>query len=468
MKFRLFQSKPWVLVGTDPANDLDAFVPEVWAQESLMVLEENMVIAGMVHRDFSSEIASFGDTVNTRRPAAFEMKRKADRDEVTVQAAEATNVPVVLNMWPHVSFIIGDGEESKGFKSLRDEYLVPALQALAVGIDQMLLYQVYAFLANQVGSLGTDLTKSSVTALRAKMNTNKVPQMGRNVIITPNSEASLLNVSELVNANTRGDDGSAQRNAHLGRMLGFDWFMCQNAPSVASGVSTTAAAAVDLTGGYAAGTTTLVIDGLTPAITPGSWCTIVGDMTPQKITAVTGGPPNTGMTISPGLQSAVADNAVITIYTPGAVDETAGYAAGYSKNLTVDGFTVAPQDGQLVSTGIGGYLAYNYGSMPTGTTTSILASHALEAAITDNLAVGLGPAGEYNFAFNRNAIALVSRPLAAPARGTGALSYVAQYKGLGVRVTITYEGRGQGHLVTVDFLCGTKVLDTDLGAVLFA
>ena len=459
-------NRPWTPIYDDPANTLDPFSPEVWAQESLMVLEENMIIANMVHRDFSTQIAKFGDTVNTRRPAEFEMKRKVDRDEVTVQAASATNVAVVLNMWPHVSFIIGDGEESLGFVNLRDTYLVPALVAMARGIDQMLLYQVYAFLANQIGALGTDLTKSSITALRAKMNTNKVPQPGRNVIITPNSEASLLNVSELINANTRGDDGSAQREAHLGRMLGFDWYMCQNTPSIPAG-STTEAAAVNNGDGYAIGSTSIAIDGTSEDLTAGSWCTIAGDMTPQKITSATGSP-TTLIVISPGLKTAVVDDAVVTVYTPGAIDLTAGYAAGYSKAMVVDGFDIAPNDGQLASIGTGNYLAYNYGAMPTPTTTELLVSHALEALVANDAVVGLGPAGEYNLAFNGNAISFVSRPLAAPAPGTGALSYVAQYRGLGIRVTITYEGRGQGHLVTVDLLCGTKVLDTDLGAVLLA
>lgn len=458
--------KRWIPVYTDPANTLDPYIPEIWAQESLMVLEENMVIANLVHRDFSDEIASFGDTVNTRRPAEFEMKRKVDRDEVTVQAAESTNVPVCLNMWPHVSFIIGDGEESKGFKSLRDEYLVPALRAVARGIDQMLLGQVYAFMATMVGQLGTDVTKSTVTDLRAKMNTNKVPMDNRHVIITPNTEAALLNIGDFVNANTRGDDGSALREAHLGRILGFDWYMCQNAPSIAAG-NTTIAAAVDNVSGYAVGATTIVIDGTSDDLVPGSWCTIAGDMTPQKIMAATGSP-TTQITISPGLRTAVVNDAVITVYSPGAINLATGYDAAYSKTLVVNGFTVAPKVGQLVSLGIGDYLTYNYSALPTPTTTAVLLSHALEADVANKDIVGLGPAGEYNFAFYPNALALVSRPLAAPLRGTGAMSAVAKYRGLGIRVTITYEGRSQGHLVTVDLLCGTKVLDTNLGAVMLA
>jgi len=55
------------------ANDNDAFIPEIWAMEGLRILEANLVMAGLVHRDFSASVANFGDVVNTRRPANFRL-----------------------------------------------------------------------------------------------------------------------------------------------------------------------------------------------------------------------------------------------------------------------------------------------------------------------------------------------------------------------------------------------------------
>jgi len=444
------------------ANDLDAFIPEVWAQESLMVLEANMVAANLVHRDFEDEIAMFGDTVNTRRPATFTGKRKVDTDDVTIQDATATNVPVVLNQHLHTSFLIRDGEESKGFKALRQEYLVPAIQSIAQMVDEVVLGQVYDFQSTLVGKLGTDITKATVIAAREAMNTNKVPLVGRNIILTPNAEGDLLEVVDFTNAEKIGDDGTAMREGSLGRKMGFDFFMSQNAPSVATG-STVVTGAVNEAGGSAIGDTTITVDGLSAAIAAGSWCTIAGDMTPQMITATVGGATPTELTISPGLRSAIVDDAVVTIYTPGAVNLGAGYAAGYGKTLVVDGFSVAPKIGQMVSFGA---TAGRYSALSTPTTTALDLSRPLDASVADDAVVGLGPAGDYSFAFHRNAISLVTRPLAPPAEGTGALSFVANYNGLAVRVTITYNGEKQGHLVTVDLLCGVKTLDTSLGCMI--
>jgi len=67
------------------ANSLDAFIPELWANESVAILVENMVVANLIHRDFSPLVANFGDVVNTRKPAEFTAKRKVDTDDVTVR-----------------------------------------------------------------------------------------------------------------------------------------------------------------------------------------------------------------------------------------------------------------------------------------------------------------------------------------------------------------------------------------------
>ena len=449
------------------ANSLDAFIPELWAQESLMILEANMIAANLVHRDFSPIIAMAGDVVNTRLPAEFTAVRKVDTDDVTVQDATATNVAVHLNQHLHTSFLIRDGEESKGFKLLRDEYLYPAMLSIAQMVDEIVLGEVYQFLGNCVGNLGTTPTKESVIAVREVMNRNQVPMQGRNLILTASTEADLLAVEQFVAADKIGDEGTALREGSLGRKFGLNLFMAQNTPSIASG-NTAVTGAVNNAAGYVVGDTTITVDGLSAAITNGTYFTVAGDMTPQRVVSTVGGATPTSITFLPGLKNDVLDNAVVTLYTPGAINLVAGYANGYGKSLVIDGFTVAPKVGQLVAVGNTPASDAVFSALSTPTTTSLLLNRPLEAAAADDAVVAIGPPGNYNFAFHRNAVALVTRPLAAPAPGTGALSFVASYNGLSVRVTITYSGSQQGHLVTCDMLCGVKTLDSRLGAVLLA
>ena len=67
--------------------------PELWENEALAILEENMVMANLAHRDFSP-------LVNIRRSSEFSTKRKAQSDiavnpwreyETTAQGPTLTN-----------------------------------------------------------------------------------------------------------------------------------------------------------------------------------------------------------------------------------------------------------------------------------------------------------------------------------------------------------------------------------------
>jgi len=102
----------------------------------------------------------------------------------------------------------------------------------------------------------------------------------------------------------------------------------------------------------------------------------------------------------------------------------------------------------------------------SGTEIDILLDRPLDVLVAENAIVSLFPTGNYGFGFHRNCMAFVSRPLAKPKDGTGALAAVVNFNNIAIRVVITYDGDKQGHLVTVDLLAGVKVLDTNLGAVL--
>lgn len=444
----------------------DAFVPEFWAQESLAILEENMVMGNLVYRDFSSQVANFGDTVNTRRPGEFEAVRKWHPDDVTIQDASAVNVPVKLNQHIHVSFLIKDGEESLSFKDLVQTYMAPAMQANARFLDRVLLGQYYAFLMNSAGKRGnfSANVKDYILDTRAVMNINKAYMGGRNFVLGPNTETDMLKPEWFTSADKVGDNGTALRNASLGHKLGFDFLMSQNVPSV-SGTFTTSAGAINNAAGYAKGDTVLTVDGITGAWATGNFIEIDG--LPYQVSAHSETSSNTtSITLTYGLRRAVADNAVITRYVPGAVNNGAGYAAEWYKAIAYDGFSGAkPQVGQMVSFGTSTTV---YTIVQTNGTTTFVLDRPLEAAIADDAAVNIGSPGEFNMAFHRNAIALVSRPLAKPRASTGAASAIVNFNGLSMRVVITYNGVKQGHLITLDSLIGVKVLDSDLGAVLVA
>lgn len=471
-------------------NDFDtedrAWVPEVWAQETLAILEENMVIGRLVHTDFSDEIRDFGDTVNTRRPGTFTAKRKGVNDDVTVQSATADKVAVVLNQHVHTSFLVRDVEQSKSFKDLFEQYLQPAAKSLAEHIDRILLGQVYQYLDTTVGDVGemnataadAHNAKNLMLSVRNEQNKNKVPMVGRYLILTPDSETDALALDLFLSAEKVGDEGTALREASLGRKLGYETYMCQNTPMVVDTGAVDADDADALTlgdlaftsdgavaAGYVAGQYIYFVDGTTATLM---------DKSPHRITLIAGDVVTFDRPIRVAMPSADNDVYLVPMADVALAEHTAAggpatYPAGYDKEIWLDG-TGIPQVGQLISfnnaaTLIAGEYCIVTVEVQTGGEYAVTLDRPLDNAIADNYTAGLGPGGSYNFALTRNALALVNRPLAAP-KAQGVSSGVASYNGLSVRVTMTYDGDKQGTLVTLDMLCGVKVLDEDQGAVL--
>ncbi len=452
-------------------NDNDAMIPEIWANMGLAILEENMVAAALVHRDFSDEVANFGDVVNTRRPGQFRIRRKGDNDPVLGQDANTVNVRVPLDQHFYTNFTIKDGEASKSFQDLVDLHLLPGMQNVARAIDRAILGRVHAYLVNSVGGLdalsGAN-ARDTILDARQKLNENKAFVQGRHMVVSPSSETALLKTDLFLRANERGDDGTSLEEASLGRLLGFDFWLDQNVPSTRVVDSDATAGVTD--GTDAAGTTVIDITLVGENAVGGEWVTIAGENQPHWIVAFT----NTGgdiddVTLDSGLTVATASGAVVQYYAPAAAQ--GAYAAGSNLPLIIDGFATGkpPQVGQLLAIGTGAsrrVYTIIESEVINATDQSVLLDRPLELAVSNDQAVFPGPAGSYNLGFHREAIALVNRPLALPAGDMGVRSQVGVHNDISMRVSMQYDIKEQGTVVTLDMLAGVQVLDTDLGVVM--
>ena len=461
------------------ANDSSAFVPEMWAAEAVEILYENFMFAPTIHRDFEDEIATFGETVHTRKNNEFVGKRKQnDLDALETQDASATQIDVVLNQRVYVSFLLGDRERSMSFQNLVDNYLVEAIQAQVRLIDRAIGCQVYQFLDNTAGGLD-QLSKSNahdyLLDMRENFNDNKTPEMNRWMALASRSETLMQKVEMFKKANEIGDAGTALRNAFLGKVAGWNTFLELNTPSVRNatqGTASTTAAAV------AAGATSFdVASSGGSNFTVGGYITIAGDNTPLRVTAIS----TDTLTVNRPLRESVASGAAVQPYTTGLVNQASAIAAGDKNPAVTDGYpqhwqkeivydgSAVPKVGQLVSFTLSGgtVLSQEYGIVQVDTTAkTILLDRPLEASIDDNAVIGLGPSGDYNFAYQRDALALVNRPLALPESGAGVRAALGQAHDLALRVAITWDGSTESHRVTVSALFGFAVLDSVRGGVL--
>jgi hypothetical protein len=462
---RLYLSEPFVACYD---NNLDAYIPELWAREGLAILEENMVMANLVHRDFEDSVAKFGDVVNTRKPGEFKIRRKTDGTALVQQDATATNVPVCLDQWFYSSFVIRDGEGSKSFQELKDIYLQPAMLTIARGVDRALLGRVHAYFGTpaqrigRLGALSASNAKDYVLDAREKLNVGKAPLDGRRLVMAPTAETAMLKTDIFLKANERGDGGTALENATLGRILGFDTFMCQNVNCVLSGADISATA-MTCTEPHAAGYAG-ALEAASVAAEPvnGEFFTIAGNDQPTYITAHVDA---TSITLNEALKYATEDNAVIKRYQSCAANAT--YQAGYSKGVVVKSYTggKAPQVGQLVAFDADGSHRHTYTvieSEDAGSTCTLYLDRPLTTTVTENDAVFPGPYGSLNLAFHRDALALVTRPLALPDSRMGVMAAVVPHNGIGMRVLMQYDINAGGTVVNCDILAGVAVLQSAL------
>lgn len=452
------------------ANDNDALVPELWAEESLAILEETMVTGKLVHRDFENEIARFGDVVNTRRPGNFVMRRKVDTEDVTTQDASLTNVQVPLNQWGHVSFMIYDGEESKSMKDLVNIHLRPQAIAVARGVDRVINGRVaQVAMVNRVGNLGTAADHNLLIKAGELFDNNLAPaDADRHMIITSATKSHLLQQDKYSDADRVGDNGTALRTASLGQKAGFNLFMTQDASKSTS--STGATTATTTSAAAVVGDSVINVTSAT-GLNVGMFMLVAGR--PYRITAI-----NTlAISVTPTVDVAIASGAVVIAYASSLVNQAStaladggdgasadGYRVGWHKAIILD-TVAAPEVGSIVAFGAGTAM---YTVIHRDSSTSITLDRPLDAAIANNDRCSrIGP-GNFNLALHRNAFALVTRPLALPRAGTGAMSAIATYNGFGFRVVITYDGKAQGHRVTGDLLFGVANLDTALAAMVMA
>jgi len=445
------------------ANDNDAYIPEKWAMEGLMQLEENMVIANLVHRDFEDAVAREGDTVNTRKPGEFAIARKVDGDTLTYQDAASTNVQVKLDQWFTQPFVIYDGEGSMSFRELVEIYLGPAMRTIARGVDRAVLGRFQSFIgapADRVGrleNLASATSHETVLDAREVLNVNLAPlDEQRHMVLSPRSETALLKNDMFIKSNERGDGGAALENARLGRILGFNTWMGQNVASkiggdVATGVTDGAEVAGE------AGSIATTLAGY--AATIGEFCNLAGNDQPTWVTATTGTGSTDSVTLNEALKYAVASGAVVTLYKKDTT--TAAYAINYSKEVALTNALVTV--GQLVAFGTGASRRLYTIIEKQGL--NVILDRPLEVAVGSGDDVFPGPAGAFNLAFHREALALVVRPLALPRVGTGSASGVASHNNISMRINMQYDQSVGGTRVNADLLAGVAVLDQDLAVV---
>jgi len=293
-----------------------------------------MGMASRVHRGFEAERKSFdkGDTISIRRPANFTVAdAPATAEDITTET-----VSISLNQWKEVKFKLSDKELAWSDEKIIAEHVTPAAVAIADNIDNALLALTDTEIGVQYAQASptpAGIAIADILGARGRLFDNGVPmQDGQlHLCIDGAAEQTLLGLSAFTQHQGAGLEGvEAQRRGSLGTKYGIEIFANQNAGGLTytSGTAGRAAGdsalAVNNSGGYSPGSTTIVCDGGTgvETVLAGDQITFAGHS--AHYTAAATGTVASGditLTLAEGLIKSVADDEVVTVLG-GETDET--------------------------------------------------------------------------------------------------------------------------------------------------
>lgn len=211
--------------GNDETN---ASIPTIIAASALGYLKANTVMAQLVARNWDSDLAQKGQTVNIPFRGALSFNAKATDAAVTKQVPDDSAVSVTLNQHNEVTFLVEDVAEMFTSWNLEQGYSIDGIAVLAEEIDSDLT-ALYSGLSQSIDASG-GLGEDDFRLARRMLNTAKAPLSDRFFVLHEDAEYELLAIEKFVNQDYRQGLAAVPEGlvgAFAGRFAGFGVFMDQ-------------------------------------------------------------------------------------------------------------------------------------------------------------------------------------------------------------------------------------------------
>jgi hypothetical protein len=205
--------------------------------EGLLVLENTLVFADKVDRQYSDEFAikgaKIGATCNVRRPPRY---LGTFGPALNVEDTNETYVPVSLNYQFHVDVQFTTADLLLSMDLFRTRVLKPMMATVANRIDSDGLYFAYQNTAQYVGTPGvTPSNYLTFATADAQLSNEAIPEEDRCMILSPYMMASAVDgVKGLFNPQAQIGE-FVKRNMIAKNFANFDWYKDQNVVSLTTG-----------------------------------------------------------------------------------------------------------------------------------------------------------------------------------------------------------------------------------------
>ena len=384
--------------------------PSIISKESLVILVNNLVMAGRVNRAFEEQMgAKIGTQLTIRKPNKFIVSEGAG---LAVQDIIEPSTSITISNQSHVDFQFGTAALTLVVEEFRERYLKPALEKLANRIDRGVMANVQNIF-NEVGTPTSTPSNFAALALVAqRLDEMAAPQQDRTMVLNPKAYWAIAVGISSVYVQSVAEPGF---KGYIPNIANMEIFLDQNIPT-------------QLTGAYGATSPTVLGSGQTGS------------------TLVTTGWPNsiTGLLNVGDVFTIVAVNAVNpeSLTSTGALANFVVTATASSNGTGGSSISIYPP---IVTSGA--YQTVDNGPISGAAITVI------SGAPSSNLAKNIG--------FTKDCFGLVTVPLIMP----DGVDFKSQevYKGISLRVIRAYDINNDVLPTRVDVMWGTATYYAELG-----
>jgi len=203
--------------------------PSVIAKEALVQLKNNLVLANLIHTDYSDEFVKVGDTVTIRRPVKYSV---TDGATMSVQDTVEGSTTISIDKQKHVAMGFSAKDFTLSIEEFSKRYVEPAMIELAQQVENDIA-GLYRYVWNWVGTPGNTIDSMN--------DFYKGPQRLDEMAV-PNPRAAVLSPADyygmlgnLTGLYISDKAKTAMEKNKLGMLGNMDTYMCQSAATHTTG-----------------------------------------------------------------------------------------------------------------------------------------------------------------------------------------------------------------------------------------
>lgn len=244
-------------------TEVPNFIPELWSDEVLASYKKNLVMAGLVR--VLNHRGKKGDTIKIPTPTRGSASVKTAQIQVSlIEHGADTGLSVSIDRHVEYSRLIEDLVDIQALESLRRFYTDDAGYAIAVDVDQQLIYEAADVGFNSLVIAGgnnidststltqvyegdgttwdqaasTDLSDAGIRVFIKALDDNDVPMAERVLVVPTIVKSDLLGTNRFTEQAFVGEVGRGNtiRNGLVGDIYGMEVFVTTALPTVEDGL----------------------------------------------------------------------------------------------------------------------------------------------------------------------------------------------------------------------------------------